>query len=327
MSDRGLAGLAPRCLVLAAVLLAGACSSEPAGIAVPVDRGGGDGVAVLGDVAVAAAAGSEVTITHAGAPAPEDDEAPVTHAFVGGADQQLPPLFTPAGGGLAPNPAVWGPCAGGSVADAVGQCPEPPTTAPQWDGRSYWSTGAMLPGEKRQIRLAGELPEGDLRLVCAIHPKLRVLMRTSGEAPPTSGPDVTAAGAVEAAASQTPAAGTVAAGVEVAGAYVGRFVPSEIRIRAGESVTWVAGGRAPVDVVFNGGDLDLSHTAPADATAIGDAGGWHGRGELRSGFLSADSGAGAVAASWRVRFLRPGRYAYASRFGSAWRGVVIVEER
>lgn len=312
--------------VVALALLAG-CSSEPAAVAVAVDAGGGDGVALLGDVVVQAEAGDVLTISHDGAPAPEGDEAPVTHAFVGGAEDRLPPLFTPAGGGLTPNAGVWGPCAGGNAADAIGRCPVPPTTSPEWDGRSYWATGAMLPGEKRELRLAADLPDGDVRLVCAIHPQLRVLVRTEGDVPSPAAAAVTPDAAVTAAHAQPSAPGRVLAGSHVEGAYVGRFVPDEVRIRAGESVTWVAGARAPVDVVFGGGDLDLSHTTPADAAPAGNAAGWNGKGELRSGFLSADRDAGAVGSRWRVTFLRPGRYEYASRFGSAWRGVVIVEER
>ena len=289
--------------------------------------GGGDGVVMLGDVVVPAEAGGTVEIEHGGAPAPPDDEAPVTHAFVGGAGDQLPPLFSAAGGGRIPNPAVWGPCTGGSVAEADGQCPAPATTDPRWDGSSYWSTGAMLPGEKREITLAENFPPGESVLVCAIHPQLRVLIRTDGQADGagTPGPDVDAAIAAAEAQQRPPA--TVSAGALVDGAYVGRFLPAEIRIRAGESVTWVPGGRAPVDVVFNGEELDLLHAEPPDANPTGDPRGWTGEGELGSGFLSGDPEAGAAAVRWRVTFSRPGRYEYASRFGSAWRGAVIVEER
>ena len=315
--------------VCGAAVLAGlmpACSQEPASTAVSVD-GGGQGVVLLGDHVVAGEGGGTVTIEHAGDPAPPDDEAPVTHAFIGGAGSQLPGLFTRAAGGRIPNPAVWGHCAGGSVTDAADGCPVPPLEAPKrWDGAAYWSTGALLPGESRDVPLADDLPDGDLPLVCAFHPELRVLVRVDGEVA-TPPPPLPVNQAVKAAAATQGRPGTVTAGVTLDGAFVGRFFPPQITIGRGDAVTWVARGRAPVDVVFNGGDLDLTHTGPGDAQPAGDPTAWAGRGELRSGFLSGDPGAGATAARWRVRFTRPGRYEYASRFGSLWRGVVVVEDR
>lgn len=327
MSGQRRGRVVARCLaVVCAVAVAAGCSSSPASQTVVVD-GGSQGVAFLGDRVVAAEPGGVVAIEHGGAPAAQGDEAPMTHAFVGGAGDELPPLFTPAGGGRIPNPAVWGPCTGGDVADAEGPCPVPPAQDPRWDGRGYWSTGAMLPGERREIALGDDVPAGDLLLVCAIHPQLRVVVRTGAEAQPAApaGPAVDTV--LAAAAAQERPAATVSAGTVVDGAYVGRFLPAQVRIRAGESVTWIAGGRAPVEVVFNGEELDLLHAQPADAEPAGKPGAWNGKGELRSGFLSDDPRAGAAGARWRVTFSRPGRYQYASRFGAAWRGVVIVEER
>ena len=312
---------APRRLagILLVVLLAG-CSQ---GDATAMIDGGDRGVALLGDVVVRAAPETTLTIEHAGAPPAEGDESPVTHALVGAAEGSLPPLFVPAGGGLIPNPAVWGQCRGGEAVSATGRCPVPPAEGPAaWDGSAYWSTGAMLPGEQREVPLAAELAE-ESTLVCAIHPELRVLVRTSGESSPRATASERVTTALE--AGQTlPPDNVVLAGQTVDDAYVGRFVPATMTVRVGGTVTWRAQPRAPVDVVFNGGDLDLTHTGPGDGLPAGDAQGWNGRGELRSGFLSGDASAGASASSWSVTFLRAGRYSYASRFGAQLRGTIVV---
>jgi plastocyanin len=310
-------------------VLVAACGG-PATVDVDVDGGSAD-VAVLGDVVVSVAPGDTVVLRHA-ADSTLEDEAPITHAFVGPGEP--PPIFVPQGGGLIPTPAVWGPCRGGSAEDVVAGCPIPPVEGPQeWDGRAYWSAGAMTPTETREIALSDDLSTGDHVLTCALHPELRVVLRVDGDG--ASSPDASAVVAAARAAVDSEAEGDdmiVAAGVLAEGAYVAAFSPQTVRIPVGGSVTWQAGSRAPVDVVFGAeadeegeNPLSLSHTEPADGLPAGNADAWDGDGELRSGFLSADSAAGASASEWTVTFTHAGTYPYASRFGDAMTGVVVVQ--
>lgn len=120
----------------------------------------------------------------------------------------------------------------------------------------------------------------------------------------------------------------VLAGVPADEADVARFAPETVTVSVGGTVTWRAGARSPVDVVFgvDPRDLSLAHTEPTDANASGDADGWDGRGVVQSGFLSKDPTAGARAQSWSVTFTRPGTYEYRSRFGRSLRGTVVVTD-
>lgn len=320
-------------VTLAGVLLA-CTGGDGAAISVGVD-GGSEGVILLAAHDVAVAAGDTITVVSgaggaSAAPDADHEDAPVTHAFVGGVGDDLPPLFAAAAGGLSPNPGVWGQCRGGVAAAAVANCPVPPIEGPAaWDGGAYWSTGALLPGESREVPISPDIAAGEHLLVCALHPELRVRVIVGDDAqaePP--GEPARVAHALQAAedlAADLPA-GEVLAGAVVDGAYVGRFVPAEILIAPGESVTWSAQGRAPVDVVFGVDDLDLTHTAAADGVADGNSQAWDGTGEVRSGFLSGDPAAGATAQTWTVTFTQPGRYEYASRFGAGFTGTVVVEE-
>ena len=292
-------------------------------------------MALLDDVVVSARPGDALEIRHDGAVV-KAAEAPVTHAFVAGGEDTLPPLFTPLAAGLIPNPSVWGACRGGDAADATGDCPLPPAEGPgSWDGQTYWSTGAMVPGDTREVLLSDATPHGEYRLTCALHPQLAVVVRVGAktQAPLPAPSDVAARVASVRSAAPAPApngTNVVVAGLSVDAppAYVAAFSPRQIRIPAGGSVTWRAGARTPADVVFGaaGDDLSLSHTGPAEGRPQGDPAAWDGRGMLRSGFLSADPDAAATAAEWTVTFTRPGTYAYASRFGDDMRGEVIVEE-
>lgn len=320
-------------VTLASVLLA-CTGGDGIALSVGVD-GGSEGVVLLAAHDLSVAAGDTITVVSGavGASAEADadsEDAHVTHAFVGGVGDSLPPLFAAAAGGLSPNPGVWGQCRGGVAAAAVADCPVPPIEGPvAWDGGTYWSTGALLPGESREVPLSEQIVAGEHVLVCALHPELRVRVIVGNDAqaePPGEPARVATAlqAAEDLAADLAPRA--VLAGAVVEGAYVGRFVPAQIRIASGESVTWSAQGRAPVDVVFGVDDLDLTHTAPSDGVASGNSQAWDGTGQLRSGFLSGDPAAGATAQTWTVTFTQPGRYEYASRFGAGFTGTVVVEE-
>ncbi len=299
-------------------------------IEVDVDGGASD-VAVLGDIVIAVRPGQTVILRHAGDTI-SGAESPITHAFAG--PSAPPPVFTPTGGGLVPTPAVWGPCQGGAAEEIVGACPIPAAEGPKsWDGLAYWSTGAMVPSETREITLADEIAEGEHILTCALHPDLRVVLSVDGENSPE--PDTDAVVDAARAAVEDEAEGsdvTVTAGLSVEGAYVVAFSPQTVSIPIGGSVTWRAGASTPVDVVFgavSGADdanpLSLAHTVPTDGVPTGDAGAWDGKSDLRSGFLSADLATGASAQEWTVTFTRPGTYTYASRFGDAMIGTVVVE--
>ena len=327
--------MALRLLVLLAVvaLTVPACSRGEADSVARVD-GGTEAVALLGEVVVPVAAGSTVTIRHASEPTAEAEEAPVTHAFVSAREADaLPPIFARRAGGLSPNPAVWGACRGGSTEEAQNDCPVPPIEGPsRWDGSAYWSTGAMLPGETREVPIAEDIPRGDHMLICALHPGLRVVVRVGAAAPDRTERDVESdvSTALAFAAEGDPHRGpnVVDAGISTGDAYVAQFAPAEIRVAAGGSVTWRAGSRTPVDVVFGTAEdeeVTLTHTEPRDALPTGNADGWDGRGKLSSGFLSADPTAGAAAATWTATFTRPGTYRYVSRFSPTLTGTVVVE--
>jgi len=317
-------------LAVAVGLLTAACTfGAPEPVEIAIDGGGGQ-VAVIEPVTVAARAGQTVTVRHAGERA-MGAEAPVTHALVAAPLAALPPLFVDAGAGRIPNAGVWGPCRGGDAADAVGGCPVPPVEGPEsWDGSAYWSTGAMVPGETRDIPLAGDIADREYQLVCALHPDLVVTLAVgagSGADTVTGAPvvDQDAEALAEQAAADLPPA-TVLAGVAVddPSRFVGAFAPQRLEVAVGQSVTWQASARAPVDVVFGEQELSLSHTDPADGLPEGDPDGWDGTGTLRSGFLSADPNAGAEASAWTVTFRRPGEYPYASRFADGMTGTVVV---
>ena len=318
--------------IVAAGLLVGAFAVwRFAGRTIEVDVDGGTfDVAVLGDVVIPVRPGQTVLLRHAGELGP-DGESPITHAFVGPRDEP-PPLFAPQAGGLTPTPVVWGPCHAGDPDEIVAVCPAPSEEADRWDGESYWSTGAMVPSETRAIPLADDISQGDHVLTCAFHPDLRLVLRVGGEGSPL--PNGERAVDAARAAVEDEAEGSnvvVTAGLEVDGAYVAAFSPRVVRVPVGGSVTWRAGARTPVDVVFGAAadhederSPSLAHTVPTDGVPAGRADAWDGKGELRSGFLSADPAAGATAREWSVTFTGPGTYTYVSRFGSAMIGTVVV---
>ena len=315
-----------------AVVVLSGCSGAP-----PIAEvdGGTPEVALLGEVVVSVKAGDVVTIRHVSAPndGDQEEEAPLAHAFVGGAGEQLPPIFMGADSGLVPNGGVWGACRGGDAAGAGRGCPIPPVEGPAaWNGVDYWSTGAMVPGESREVPVADTIAAGDHSLVCVLHPELRVVLRVNGPAPeaPVRDVDVAIAEALTAAAvrDQELKPGEVLAGVVVGDAYVARFVPETISVPRGATVTWRAGARTPVDVVFGSDaeELSLVHTDPADGNASGDAAAWDGEGVVRSGFLSSEPSAGARGQQWSLTFTQAGTYSYASRFGPTLKGTVVVTD-
>lgn len=287
-------------LLVATVAVAGlaaACTSTERQL--DVDGGASD-VVVLGDVIVGVRPGQRVILRHAGKASP--------HAFVGGGDESRP-LFARQAGGLVPNPTVWG-----ASGDAT------------WNGRSRVSTGAIRPGELKEITLADDIAKGEHVLSCALHSSLRIVLRVDGNDGPTP-PDPDGVVATARSDVEDEAAGTrvfVIAGLSRNTAYVAAFSPRIAQIPVGGSVTWRASVRTPVDVVF-GAQPSLETTVPPDGLPIGNADAWDGTGILRSGFLSAGTDTGAVAQQWTVTFTKPGTYRYASRFGTDMTGTIVVQ--
>ena len=334
-------------VALAATVL-GACGTPEPAVRVAAVDGGDERVVGLATVQVAARAGEVVQIRNANTgELPEDDEtAPgaasgehaadpsVTHLFVAAPPDALPPVFVPQAAGFGPNAGVWGQCRGGDAADAVGTCPIPPVEGPTtWDGTSYWSTGALLPGESADVPLDAAIDEGRYTLVCALHPELRVEVDVDAQAPGDGAasaaspapPEVPPLSAFEDAAPQEPA--TVVAGARAEGDAPGtlqRFVPPTISIGVGEEVTWVVEGRDPHDVNLGlERDLELVDSQPEQALPSAPEGGWDGRSEVRSGYLSTDPD-GPAGDRFTVRFTEPGTYPYVCRFHPSMTGVVEV---
>ena len=191
---------------------------------------------------------------------------------------------------------------------------------------SLWARAWILTAQVSAPTTTGRLP-----LVCVLHPDLRVLVRVDGPAPQSPARDIEAA--IDAALATADVISDqqefeVVAGVLADGAYVARFVPETMTVPVGGTVTWRAGARTPVDVVFGveSRSLSLAHTEPSDANASGEADGWDGRGVVQSGFLLQDLAAGARAQTWSVTFTSPGTYEYGSRFSPSLRGTVVVTE-
>ena len=320
--------------VAALVALPLGCSRGPATIPVAID-GGAAGVVLTDRVAVAARPGDTVVLRHAATARGPDDESPVHHMLVAAPADALPPLFVGNAGGSSPNSGVWGECHGGAPAEAAQGCPVPAIEGPAaWDGVAYWSTGAFLPSEERDVALADDIAPGTYTLICAIHPDLQVAITvgkerdTAVEVPADAQARTAAAQDVLSDAAAAELAGTSAdfsAGLEQDAAFIHAFAPATVRIPVGGQVTWTAAARTPVDVVFDpeGGEISLAHTDAADGTPSGD-GVVDGSGLVRSGFLSADPGAGAVGASFTATFPVAGTYSYASRFSVDLAGTVVV---
>jgi plastocyanin len=309
-------------LVAATSCFGGETSNAGPALRVASVDGGLPTVAFLESIEVGARPGDTLRIEHSGAPA--DSGAGTTHAFVSVGKSKLPPLFVEAPGGAIPNAAVWGPCTGGDASEAVGRCPVPAVeAASRWDGEGYWSTGAMLPGEERDVPLSRAIDLGTYSFVCVLHPQLRIDVEITDEA-------------VEEAATEgpshppppSPAGGRneVLAGYETQAppTAVNAFVPGTIRIATGEGVTWTAPGRDPRDVVFGVDHVDLSHSTPADARPNASQDAWDGSEPVWSGFMSTDPSAPG-GTRFRLTFTRPGRYPYVCRFHPDMSGVVIVK--
>jgi plastocyanin len=224
-----------------------------------------------------------------------------------------------------PNGAVWGACLGGAATTATATCPVPPVEGPDsWDGDAYVSLGALLAGEERTLRLSSALEPGrTLRLWCSLHPALEVRLRVGEQLQDAEAPAVDADAARSALAAPAPNEVLVAPDSSDPQAELLAFVPSELTIRAGESVTWRVSGPSPHTVELGGGEVELGDTTAIEAQSEAPVGGWDGTGAVRSGFLSSDPGAPG-GTSFTLRFTEPGRYVVHNRFHPQMTGTVVV---
>lgn len=321
--------------VLAVAALAVSCASTGPTVRDVVVDGGTAEVTLTRPVEVEARPGDTVRIRHAGtaeAPRPGAD-APdghghlvgATHALVAADRGALPPLFVPRRGGAAPNAAVWGHCRGGVPAADLDGCPVPSIEGPRrWDGRSYWSTGAMLPGESREVPLDADLAAGRYTLTCVLHPELSVTIQVGEDPGPPPSPPAT--GGPGAPSPPTTAEREVATGYPGDAVRVNRFHPAELTIRPGQAVTWTVSSPDPHEVVLGVDEPpELVDTPPAAAVPSAPAGAWGGASPVRSGFLSTDPSAPG-GSRFSLTFATPGTYRYHCRFHPVMSGTVTVTE-
>ena len=294
---------------------------------VDVDGGTID-VVLVGSNTVEARPGDTVRIHHKGELDPEE-EVSVTHAFVSSPPDEIPPVFVGGAGGVRPNPAVWGACSGGEPLPTLTSCPVFSDEAPRrWDGRSYWSLGASVPGEERDLPLADDIAEGTYQFVCALHPRLSVEIEVTSSpesVSPDPSPDVAA---VMDEAPTLESRRHVAAGFQVEDppASVNLFSPAEAIITEGEDVTWTVDSRDPHDVVFGENVVELVDSSVAESVSNAPRGPWDGEGDIWSGFLSTDPSV-PEGATFSLTFGEPGRYPYQCRFHPNMTGVVVVEPK
>ena len=298
---------------------------------VVVDRGTAD-LVDLRSVTVQAEPGDVVMLRSANPGRGQDDESPVHHLFTSAAaGAATPPLFTAVGTGLMPNAGVWGLCRGGSASDATAGCPLPAIEGPSaYDGKAYFSLGALLPGDLRELPLADDLAPGTYRFTCAIHPGLHVDVQVVSDPVPAEAlSPLDAADATRAARERVRE--TAGAALVVLGPHAGNppaellaAVPAVVRIPVGGTVVWRVEAQSPHTVELGlPGAPNLADTAPADTVPQApDGGRWDGRGVVRSGILSTDPS--AASSEFQVTFTRPGRYQAFDRFHAGIATVVQV---
>ncbi|MGH2712223.1 MAG: cupredoxin domain-containing protein [Actinomycetota bacterium] len=299
---------------------------------VAIDAGGTGRVVSLESQTVEASPGDTVRIEHRGALGPGDTG--VLHALVAAAAEEIPPLFVPAAGGAVANGGVWGPCRGGRVQDAGFGCPVLPVEGPAaWNGSDYWATGAMVPGERRDVPLSSSIPPGAHTFVCAFHPALQLEIRVTTD--PEEPSDLGSPGGGNAEPLAEPslrdavlAGDVVLAGLETSDppSALNAFMPNMIRVAAGAEVIWKVASRDPHEVVFSEFHRDLLDSPPVQAVPSAPAGPWDGSGEVWSGFLSTDPSAPG-GRSFSLSFAKPGRFEYFCLFHGGMRGAVVVGPR
>lgn len=284
---------------------------------VVLDRGAGT-VVDLRSAAVQARPGDMIVVRSANPGRGRDDESPVHHLFTSAPPSSPPPLFIPAGRGHVPNPGVWGLCRGGDSAGATAGCPVPPAEGPSaYDGRSYFSLGALLPGEARELPLAPDLPSGSYRFTCAVHPGMHVDVEVVDDPAPAPDLQPLASGAaITIPPARDRSDAVVVLGPKAAGmdAEVLTASPRTVTLPLGGTVTWRVEGRSPHTVELG---IDraphLADTTAGDTAPVVPAGRrWDGNGVVRSGILSTDPGVDR--GEFSLTFTEPGSYTAYDRF-------------
>jgi plastocyanin len=184
----------------------------------------------------------------------QSTQAPHTISFGINSDRSNSPVpFTKA---LAFNPAVFGPCMTSTdPTPDLEACPEPPATPPPaYQGKGYWNSGALVPGNAPEgpkeitVEFSEAVPPGNYNYACILHGPMGGRITVVAPDETRDEPDKVTAAAekaaadvmakTEAAPDPTPAAGNVEAGADVLPATKNRFFPEVIEIKAGETVTW-----------------------------------------------------------------------------------------
>lgn len=322
----------PLALALTMALVLAGCAPGPTPPAVrDVAIDGGTDVAIgLHDAAVQAEPGQVVRIHNANqgpagrAAAESDRPGSVVHVLVAGPPG---PLFTDTPAGVVPTPSLWAPCIG-TAPTLDAPCTDGPGSR-AWDGRARLSTGAIPAGGTVDVRLADDVPSGERRLVCVLHPQLSltVLVTDRATADPAAArpPDpVPVDGAVD--RSVPPA--TVLVGPDDGAVAAGLLVPSQLQVRVGEPVRWLASGPAPHQVTLSGASAGALPPGPTPGLPAGTPHGsgvttWDGVGEVGSGWLSTDPSAPGGAA-WTIAVTTPGTYRMRCLIHPSMEGRLVV---
>jgi plastocyanin len=192
---------------------------------------------------------------------------------------------------------------------------------PAFAGQAFYNSGIIPPGGGTfELRLADELDPGTYRFGCVVHPAQVGTLEVADDGDPTQRPDdLRDAGgdqfdddAKDLARSRRqaerltppPDEPTVRAGVATARTSLNAFLPVEVVIRDGDTVTWRNAGSVPHVVIFDG------YLAPPEAIATPPTRPSGSR--LSSGtFTSGPIGAVPYPrTSFSVRFDEPGSYPY-----------------
>ena len=199
----------------------------------------------------------------------------------------------------------------------------------------YFNTGIIPPGGGTfELQLSSKLSPGEYDFYCSIHPsQIGTLIVVPSEAP-TQRPETVRAEARELVADdQTDLAdlraraargdldtdrSEVRAGAATDRASLNAFFPSQLHIRAGESVTWRNDGSVPHVVIF-GGSLPPPVAAATPPTL--PSGSVLPPGLFTTGPIGAHP---YPRTSYEVTFHQPGTYRYICTFHPGMVGTVVV---
>ena len=158
------------------------------------------------------------------------------------------------------NPAVFAPCFTTGPARPDMTCPPPVPGTPEFTGKGFWSSGAILfasappaAGSKTAtLKIGAGVAPGPYTVTCLLHPFMEATLTVVGtDAERLSPAQVAAAADRELGAARTRATGItvpvqapVANGATVSASWgdqlvaVNRFTPETVSIKVGQTVTW-----------------------------------------------------------------------------------------